>query len=115
MKWGVVVTIVSIVCEYSAVYTVMALRSSRYAQWSSRIDRIGDIFAFVYDIIGIPVMWITPQSFFNNWFWIRLIIGLFWGVVLTATGLLLGALLRPLLHPFALWVLRCQKRNHYTS
>jgi len=89
----------------------MASRSHRFQALSSFIEFISDINAYVYDIISFPVMWIKPQTIFADWFWIRLIIGVFWGIVFC----LLGVVLRSFLNFVALQLYKSRVKRIYRA
>jgi hypothetical protein len=94
LMWGAIVVIIDQLNQNVTVLWLIAFRSNRFPLGPHVLEAIKTTNAFIYDIIGIPVMWIRPQSMFASEFWETLIIGLFWGLTLHFTRVLLGLALR---------------------
>jgi len=90
LMWGVVVVIIEQLSQYVTVLWLMARRSNRFTLGSRVLEVIEPMNDFIYDSIGIPVMWIRPQSMFDSEIWMVVIIGIFWGLTLYTIRLWYG-------------------------
>lgn len=92
--WGVIVAIIDQLNQNVTVLWLIAQRSNRFPLGPHVLEAIKTMNALIYDIIGIPVMWIRPQSMLASEFWEKLIIGIFWGITLHLTRLCIGGVSR---------------------
>jgi len=91
---GVAVLVVDQICQTVTVWTFLAHRTHRLPLVPHLLEAVSPINSFLYDIIGVPVMWIKPQTMFDNQLWTVIIIGVFWGVVLHFVRVFLGLFVR---------------------
>jgi hypothetical protein len=87
---GIIVVIIEQLSQYVTVLWLIARRSNRFPLGSHVLEAIEPMNDFIYDSIGIPVMWIRPQSMFDNEIWMVVIIGIFWGLTLYTIRLCYG-------------------------
>jgi hypothetical protein len=85
-----------LVLNVSLTITITLLRARSRLVSGSFLGMIWDVNGWVYEALCIPVMWIQPQSMFDNEVWTTAIIGVFWGLTLYSIRLCWGYFSRAL-------------------
>jgi hypothetical protein len=94
LTWGIIVFVIDQLCQHVTILTLLARRSNRFPLGSHVLEAISTINAFTYDIISFPLMWIRPQTMFDDKLWEAIIIVFFWGLTLHFTCVVFGLALR---------------------